>query len=309
MGDLSTGYNTENPELEKKRIELIKQPVPTVPDRAEYAVGDASYTPGGACLMAYPVALPVALPVKRLMTDVSLQLRLLALGSFLLGYLVLPVLGAIFLPENSSVAAVMSLICPFFSIAVLFVGGTLMSNGSLRCFARELELRRFPFGMLLLGIPLSIAIAIGSGMITTVWQLCADKLGWAFGTPPTVDIMTNQTHLQVAALAVTALLAAPLYEEIIFRRVLFGTVYRRFHAVIAFAVTALCFGSVHFSLLQLPGFLFMSTLWQYFYMREKNLWVSIILHFFNNLIAVSALLLVRYGGTWLEMLKKISEQA
>jgi hypothetical protein len=83
--------------------------------------------------VAIPVALPVAIPVKELVSRVSLRLILLSGGSFLLGYLILPLIGMMFIRQPDGAAAgVLSLVCPFFSIAALLAGGWLQKDGKLQ---------------------------------------------------------------------------------------------------------------------------------------------------------------------------------
>lgn len=255
---------------------------------------------------AFPVALPVAYASNKLVSAISLRLGLLCGGSFLLGYIVLPVIGVILAGSNETVNGLLSLVCPFLSIIILFAGGWLL-YGSWRKLFADLNFCQFPMMMFMVwGFPLALGISFASAVITTLWQLAGEKMGLEFGIPPTVEIMQSQEHWQVAAMAVTALLAAPLYEEILFRRVLFGLVYQYCGRWVAYAVTALAFGLVHMSLLQLPGFLLIASLWQFLYVRERNLWVSIILHFYNNLVAVSMLLIIRYKDFLIELLMRLN---
>jgi len=76
--------------------------------------------------------------------------------------------------------------------------------------------------------------------------------------------------------------------------VIFGSLRRFMPLLPAMAIASLAFSELHLSLLQLPGLLLIGWIWQSFYIRSQTLWSSVILHFYNNLIAAVLLLMIRF---------------
>jgi uncharacterized protein len=102
----------------------------------------------------------------------------------------------------------------------------------------------------------------------------------------------NTSHgAKLAVLAVTALLVAPVVEELFFRGLLLRSLQRRMSAPAAVAVSALAFGLAHVvfdfgSGVVLPALVALGMLSGVFAVRTGNLSRSILLHMGFNLLAV-----------------------
>jgi membrane protease YdiL (CAAX protease family) len=129
------------------------------------------------------------------------------------------------------------------------------------------------------------AIGIGIGVVLSlVGDLFAD-------TTFDVDVRGN---LQYAALLfIFAVIAAPIIEEIIFRRALFGWLRHRFGVGAAIVVSSLVFGILHFldgwgsvAAAGIMGFAFASIV-----QVQRTLWIGVFAHATNNAIWVLALFL------------------
>lgn len=224
---------------------------------------------------------------------VSAQLTLAAAAAFTAGYIILPAVSALLLPRESMFAGVLAAAGPILSLIILF---TLVKRccGSFRKTMLSLGFRRFPVKTLFTALPLAAAIMLAGGGITLIWGYIGAKLNIDLGTPPTIEAAMSENIWDVIALLITALLAAPVFEEIFFRRVLYGTLLRFVPLNGAIILTSLAFAAMHMSPLQLPGLLVIGWIWQTFYLRSQTLWTSVILHFCNNLIAATMLLLMRF---------------
>lgn len=80
----------------------------------------------------------------------------------------------------------------------------------------------------------------------------------------------------------SAIFAAPILEELLFRGVIQGSMTNRFGPVIGIIVGALVFGLVHGNPVQMCNAFFIGMVLGYIYHRTKTLWSVIILHCLNN---------------------------
>ncbi|MDX1412361.1 MAG: type II CAAX endopeptidase family protein, partial [Nitrospirales bacterium] len=118
-----------------------------------------------------------------------------------------------------------------------------------------------------------IMVGVGSSHGSYHWTEWFDPtLVW--GTP------TN-----VAVTLVEYSIIAPVFEEIIFRGVLFGTFRRRFGWPISAVLSALVFSLVHgYGLVGLLTVFWSGVLWAWAYEKTGSLWPGMIAHGANNLL-------------------------
>jgi len=130
-------------------------------------------------------------------------------------------------------------------------------------------------------------------------------LGGQLGIEP---VPTNQELMSRALgefpwfLALFAVLLAPAYEELLFRRVLFGRLWQAGRPWLGLVLSSLCFALIH----EVPGTsangpLQITLLWLVYggmgaafcwlYRRTGTLWAPIAAHAVNNAVALSALML------------------
>jgi uncharacterized protein len=134
-----------------------------------------------------------------------------------------------------------------------------------------------------------IVTDIGLGVLSERFGLASHWAEWfdaelAWGTP--------------AAVAVTvlgAVLFAPVFEELIFRGLLYGSLRSRFSWPVAALVSALIFGLAHgYGPAGFASVLVSGLLWAYLYERTGSLLPGIIAHVVNNAaVAVTLLALLR----------------
>ena len=75
----------------------------------------------------------------------------------------------------------------------------------------------------------------------------------------------------------------PLLEELVFRGVIYNNIKRDFSKITAIILTSLIFGIFHFNLIQGTYAFFLSIIITYYYQREANLFVPILIHCSANL--------------------------
>ncbi|MFA6100847.1 MAG: CPBP family intramembrane glutamic endopeptidase [Victivallaceae bacterium] len=94
-------------------------------------------------------------------------------------------------------------------------------------------------------------------------------------------------------LSIAAAIIAPVSEEILFRRVIYGFVAARIGIVGSIIFTSLLFAMIHDSFAQFPALFLLGVAFQLTYLHFHSLYPAIVLHFLNNAAAVCAILLVR----------------
>ena len=235
-------------------------------------------------------------PLKPLKIEPNYErlLRIAALGAFVFGFVAFPISVMLFVPMGESFTEVIGSFGPLFGM-MLLVMMVRFFTGSWHKTLEVLDVRDLPRGMGL-AIPLiAFVTIIVSGSITMQWQKFAqEELHLVFDTPNTVEITLKSGILQTIILTFSALVAAPIFEEILFRRVLYNFCASRMGVAASMITTSFIFAAMHMTLLQLPGLFAMAMVWQYIYLKERNLTITILLHFFNNLAAMGMLLLARF---------------
>lgn len=232
-----------------------------------------------------------ALPVD-CMNKVLLQIALLAL---VFGYLLLPVSCSIWLDSTSMWYNAAAASGPLLSVIIVLVW-IRKYCGSWRGVAALLKLEKFPVRWLALGLPAALLLQLIGGALSWLWNYLLECCGVQCAKPAMVELALTGNLWQLLMIGVTALLAAPVFEEILFRRALYSVLEEYSSSTVALLGTALAFSVLHLSLLQLPGLFFLAVVWQKIYLRSNSLYSSVILHFYNNLLAVLLLLAARALG-------------
>lgn len=115
-----------------------------------------------------------------------------------------------------------------------------------------------------------------------------------FGIPPGSEntaMIMEITRIAPIFMIVPALIA-PILEEIIFRKIIFGSLYKRTNFFIAAIISALIFGFIHGEPIHLLIYTSMGFVFAYLYVKTKRIIVPIIVHMTLNTISVSLQLLL-----------------
>lgn len=101
-------------------------------------------------------------------------------------------------------------------------------------------------------------------------------LGIELGSENTADIV-NITRTFLPFMIVPAIIA-PILEEIIFRKIIFGSLYRRFNFLIAVLASSLIFAALHWDFEHLLVYTFVGGVFAFLYAKTKRIIVPIIAH-------------------------------
>lgn len=94
-------------------------------------------------------------------------------------------------------------------------------------------------------------------------------------------------------LAIAAAIVAPVAEEILFRRVIYGFIAARVGIAGSVVITSTLFAMIHDSFAQLPALFLLGVAFQLTYLHFHSLYPAIVLHFLNNAAAIFGILIVR----------------
>lgn len=105
------------------------------------------------------------------------------------------------------------------------------------------------------------------------------------------EIIVELTRLNPMFLLIPAI-TAPVLEELIFRKILFGTLYKKMNFFWAALISSLIFGVLHMDFLHLLIYVTMGFVFAYLYVQTKRIIIPIIVHMSLNTITVLAQLFI-----------------
>jgi len=84
----------------------------------------------------------------------------------------------------------------------------------------------------------------------------------------------------------------PILEEIVFRKILFGTLYKRFNFFIAAIISSLVFAAIHFDFTHLLVYTAMGLVFAFLYVKTKRIIVPIMAHVaMNTMVALAQVMI------------------
>jgi membrane protease YdiL (CAAX protease family) len=107
------------------------------------------------------------------------------------------------------------------------------------------------------------------------------------------------------ALILVVAVIGPILEEIIFRMIIFGSLYKRFNFWIAAVISSVFFAAVHLDFEHLLVYTFMGVVFAFLYVKTKRIIVPIMAHVALNSFVM--LVQVVYGDRLIELQKKLDE--
>lgn len=136
-------------------------------------------------------------------------------------------------------------------------------------------------------------MVIGALMVASGWQSWVqDSLGSKPQEAVTLVRETSDMGLLVA-MAVAAIVVAPIAEEVIFRGYLYPVLKRFTDRWFASVFTGVFFGVIHFNLMALPMLALMGVVLAVIYEKSGSLWVPVGCHAAFNATSVGVMLLSR----------------
>ncbi|MDD5597986.1 MAG: type II CAAX endopeptidase family protein [Victivallaceae bacterium] len=109
--------------------------------------------------------------------------------------------------------------------------------------------------------------------------------------PPVIDqLIKNSSRDTLTWLCFGVIVLAPVSEELVFRRFIFGFLAPRCGFAASLLISSGLFALIHFSLYSFPGLFILGVGFQMIYLKFGSLYPAILMHAFNNAFAIIILL-------------------
>lgn len=143
------------------------------------------------------------------------------------------------------------------------------------------------WGWIIFGTP---GLFIASSLAQWLTRVGLESCGIEYKTQFLAEYFLTLSGWRLIWLTFSIVIIAPLLEELVFRRIIFGWLLKFIGATAAVLLTSLLFGLLH-SVYQLPGLLILALGWQYVYIKSGNLANNVLMHALNNALTLILLLI------------------
>ncbi|WP_096438528.1 CPBP family intramembrane glutamic endopeptidase [Alteribacter populi] len=195
----------------------------------------------------------------------------------LLAFVLVQLSPLLFIPliSGMGIAESMDELQGYSILAGFSLGTIIISWLSYRSLKRDGDFReKSPVGEAALWSFIGIFMAFGAQIVANLIQM--NLLGIEPGSENTDQIVNIATAVPLMAIAVAVF--APVMEEIVFRQVIFGSLYRRFGFWIGALGSGFLFAVVHMDFENILVYLIMGITFSYLYLKTKRIIVPIIAH-------------------------------
>jgi len=163
-----------------------------------------------------------------------------------------------------------------------------------RSWAADFGMGRRQLRILPLSITIYLAVIPFLSLLSWLYNLMLEQVfGLEVNMQEAAELIAESRSWIKAGLILVSILAAPLYEEIVFRGVFFPYLMRRMGFWPAMLAVSAAFAAVHFHLPSMLPLFLLSLVLCRSYWRTGSLWVSIGLHALFNGVSVTILLLAQ----------------
>ena len=133
-------------------------------------------------------------------------------------------------------------------------------------------------------IPVSIFWSIFGIFLALFAQSIAVMIEQQLGIKPESDNTQEILFViqQVPLMIIVSSIIGPILEEIIFRKIIFGALYKRFNFVISALISSVIFGLAHMELVHLLLYSAMGFTFAFLYVKTKRILVPIVAHVSMN---------------------------
>lgn len=171
-------------------------------------------------------------------------------------------------------------------IVIYFVGFPLMYAMMKNRPTQPPERKKMPSGKIFLYFFMCLPLVFAGGMVSTIIDSFMDLIfGVGTGGNPASEIIeASQSLTQVIFMLVLVVILAPIFEELVFRKLLIDRL-RQYGKWPAIVMSSIAFGLFHGNVAQMVYAAFVGLILGVIYERYGNVWHVIILHFLINFFA------------------------
>jgi membrane protease YdiL (CAAX protease family) len=141
--------------------------------------------------------------------------------------------------------------------------------------------------ILFLLLPLIAAVSLTVHLVLT-------KYGFHFETPEAMKLLQKARQPQLSVIIFMMIILAPISEEILFRRVIFGYLEKIMGTTAACIVASALFASFHPNIFTFPSLFILGASFQLLYIKYRSLYPAVLLHALNNTVS-SVFILIMSG--------------
>ncbi|MBP3953002.1 CPBP family intramembrane glutamic endopeptidase [Bacillus suaedae] len=188
-----------------------------------------------------------------------------------------------------------------FTLGLLVILLLLRKDMNERHLVRDRSSRGEAFRWIIIGVFMVFAAQYAAALIEM----------YVFGIEPGSENTAQIVEYAKAfpAFLIVVSIIGPILEEIVFRLVIFGSLYKRFNFWIAGILSSLIFAAVHMDFTHLLIYTAMGFAFAYLYVRTKRIIVPIIAHVSINLfVSLVQVIFADRIAEWLEQLEEIQQQ-
>ncbi|NEU32177.1 CPBP family intramembrane metalloprotease [bacterium LRH843] len=188
-----------------------------------------------------------------------------------------------------------------FSIGLLIILLLLIPNMTERHMIRGRSSRGLAIRWTIIGIFMVFAAQYAAALVEMY------VLGIEPGSENTETIVEFAKAFPAFIIVVSII--GPILEEIVFRLIIFGALYKRFNFWVAGFISSLIFAAIHFDFTHLLIYTVMGFVFAFLYVKTKRILVPICAHISLNLfVSVVNVLLADKLIEWSEQLEQLEQQ-
>lgn len=169
-----------------------------------------------------------------------------------------------------------------------FVVGTIVVLSLMRKDFEDERKERTSIWMILLWIFAGFWMAYFAQVISVLIEVYVLKI--PVGSENT-DAIVNVARA-IPAFVIVPAIVGPILEELIFRKIIFGSFYKRMNFFFAALLSSLVFAALHMDFSHLLTYVTMGLVFAFLYVQTKRIWVPIIVHMSMNSFAVIGQMLI-----------------
>lgn len=96
----------------------------------------------------------------------------------------------------------------------------------------------------------------------------------------------------IPAFVIVPAVVGPILEELIFRKIIFGSLHKRMNFFFAAFISSVVFGALHMDFSHMLTYFTMGLVFAFLYVQTKRIWVPIVVHMAMNTFAVVGQMLI-----------------
>ena len=137
-----------------------------------------------------------------------------------------------------------------------------------------------------------VILLLAMGDLVNLYHRILTELGVPLEKPPIEELVRTSEGYTLLGLCFGIIFLAPITEELLFRRFIFGFLAPRCGFILAVVITSFLFAFIHFSIYSFPALFLLGVAFQLIYLKFGSLYPAMFMHAFNNAIALCVIFFV-----------------